>query len=861
MFTLSVLLKSRVRTRCKFLVNCHRLIVITLLFFPLICFADSFNRAESLFEEDLFSDALIQYENSLNSENAQEKKLFIQKRLAECHLELKDPTAALSSLNQMTEPDPYLMAVAYRLLQNYKKSIDLLHTIPFTQEIAFEMGCNYFYLGNFSEATTAFKYVKESFSTINFYPISQLFLAQIAINKDEINLAKEHLNNLNLSNNPSLSFEKHYWLGVCAFHEKDYAKAIDYFDQSLPKKSQQNQLSTFTPYHQSTLRFLAWSKIKLAESTSKEKQPQLLFQAEELFQRLLSISQEESLLADLGEYHLIKGALLTDRTSSEQAKDLSLQLGQSNQAESAYLKGLCALDQGAYLQTIGSIDLSQKSFREAAEAFQMAQIAFSQIDHPKTALSVKYKALAYYHEGTSESKIKAIEILDQLVHQQPNILELMKNPQEIYFILALMSTSDPQKLETIIQEGMDYAPQGTYADLLTKMKGLHYLQTDRKPDADAVFKLLIEKFPHSSYLAEAWFCRAQCVKNEEEKKEYLTHVYQYYPNSLFAPEAYFSLYSYREYVNGHRQSIKHLKAMPDRFPNSPLVMSAYYLIGLDHKKDRLSDEGRVIQRKNLIAAIDAFQQTELAFERLYTTKKMENDLSYYIQLRYKASLERALTNLAIANESQSAKKIIYLDYAKSVFTDIANELNDAKNNLVQLLGKEGIRDELLDETEFWLAKTFIHHQDKKKADEAFKRLIERHQNNHLATSYFFSRAFYERAMLAFNQQQYQKALDYLLLAEKNAQGLSIEQKLDLWIQQSFCYSSLNQLNDAMSLLSKVINEDAISGLRVKAMFLRSEVYEKQGRPELAMKQLKATSKKGGEWGQKAKEKLEQDYEH
>ena len=63
----------------------------------------------------------------------------------------------------------------------------------------------------------------------------------------------------------------------------------------------------------------------------------------------------------------------------------------------------------------------------------------------------------------------------------------------------------------------------------------------------------------------------------------------------------------------------------------------------------------------------------------------------------------------------------------------------------------------------------------------------------------------------------------------------------------------------MMLLSKVINDNAISGLRLNAMYLRAEIYEQQGRHDLAIKQLEATAKKAGEWALKAKEKLEKDY--
>ena len=47
--------------------------------------------------------------------------------------------------------------------------------------------------------------------------------------------------------------------------------------------------------------------------------------------------------------------------------------------------------------------------------------------------------------------------------------------------------------------------------------------------------------------------------------------------------------------------------------------------------------------------------------------------------------------------------------------------------------------------------------------------------------------------------------------------------------------------------------------RIKAMYLRAETYELQNRPELALKQLESTARKGGEWAQKAQKKLEENY--
>jgi len=45
----------------------------------------------------------------------------------------------------------------------------------------------------------------------------------------------------------------------------------------------------------------------------------------------------------------------------------------------------------------------------------------------------------------------------------------------------------------------------------------------------------------------------------------------------------------------------------------------------------------------------------------------------------------------------------------------------------------------------------------------------------------------------------------------------------------------------MLLLSQVVNDEVISPLRIQAMFLRAEIYEIQGRPELAAKQWEAAA--------------------
>jgi tetratricopeptide (TPR) repeat protein len=138
-----------------------------------------------------------------------------------------------------------------------------------------------------------------------------------------------------------------------------------------------------------------------------------------------------------------------------------------------------------------------------------------------------------------------------------------------------------------------------------------------------------------------------------------------------------------------------------------------------------------------------------------------------------------------------------------------------------------------------------------------------YEKSKIEQGYYFSRLWYDRGMIAFKENSPRQALQYFRHSETAAKGdiLDNHQLLDLWIQQSLCYLELGEMDSSMQLLSRVTNYNATSSLRIKAMYLRAEIYEKQGRHELAKKQLQATSSKGGEWALKAKQKLEKDYVH
>ncbi len=390
------------------------------------------------------------------------------------------------------------------------------------------------------------------------------------------------------------------------------------------------------------------------------------------------------------------------------------------------------------------------------------------------------------------------------------------------------------------------------------MFGKYHLQQKDWEKADTAFGQLSDD-------PEALFWRAIGARskgNEEIAKPYLEQIYIKYPSSPFAPSAYFHYYSYREYIRGQRKAIKHLNAMPFLYGDHSLTISAYYLIGLDNKKNHLSEEGKVVRQKDYIAAIDAFHQAEASYDRLLAKDKIsEQDKGYFTQVRYRSILERAGSNYDVANESEGGKKMIYLQYTEDLYRNLIAEFNKPGAPLsLYIIGKEKYP-KVLEEAEFGLGRTYLAKNRPVEANRTFDTMLERYQKGDIKQSYTLSRVWSEKGLIAKKNQSEGAALAAFFHAEQAGKDLlSPDEKLDLWIQQSLSYKELDQPNEAMKLLSKVVNDETISNLRVKAMYLRADIYAMQGRKELALKQLIATSGKGGEWGKKAKEKLEQEYE-
>lgn len=858
--------------------------------------ADAIKMAETLYAEGNYQDAIPLYHQIMHASSAPCAELVF--RLSNCYLEIKHPQAALDLLQssplapKWQEEKMYLIGYASRQLNAHQKALDLLQTLSvkpqfrLNNKIALEKGINYFFLNKFSEAANSFKSINWEPDDPQIYFTARLYLIRIALIRHQFEQADVLLKNFEIPLTHPLSYEKDYLAGLCCFAQNNYLQAVQHLEKAAPP-----HIDNY-PWRISTLRFLASGCLNMA-NRSKTHHEEWLTKAKSALDPLLAQSTQETDYFLLGDFYLLHSKYMQDEESAKKALEIFSQKNFFLSDEAirlAALKYAEALpnydERSTYFiklqeenpQNLGQIyfwqglndlkeglsDYQNQSRMAPNHAFfELAQAnfekAYFQLPASQAEQAIKYSLLAALFDPSPKKIHAAVNFLQNLIDQHSF---WQKGSGEIYYLAGLiwkqMAIIDPSSYliaeQALLKTNASPLPE-KWLQYNRQTLGLVYFQHKDWQKAEDTFDLILEAQPDCH---EVLFWKALCAEKQgdtDRKQNLLQTIYLQNTHSSIAPLAYFYTHTYREYLKGNKKAIKHLQAMRAQFEDHPLLISASYLIGMDLIKDHLTDEGTILRRKDFLAAIDAFHQAEMQFEDLTAKKKISaSAMPYFLHIRYRSMLERALANLAVAKQSYGAKQQIYLQYAEGVFISLKDELlhpSYALNESVQL--------PLLEESLYWLAKTYERKMQMAEACQILDEALAYYDEHDIKKGYLLSRIWYEKGSISQTSHEYDRAIVFFDEAEKTALNLSPDQKLDLWIQQSLCYKEMGDLEQAMKILSKAVNDEAISSLRVKAMYLRADVYALQGRPELALKQLEAVSKKGGDWGKLAKEKLEKIY--
>lgn len=844
--------------------------------------------------------------------------------LAKAYLFKGNYSAAIQILSQpklkKSVEKELIIAISYGHLGMINEKINILQSFldesgisPLPSEIYLELGKAYFQSKKLQNAKQQLSRVFFDKEKPTLYYLSRLYQARIGLIEKNYELAEEILDSMDPSiaeNNP-FHHEMLYLKGELHFLKKNYEKAASFFENCLPSKGAEN-----IEWYPDTLYYLGWCYLKIADASHQNKTYQLKHfnLAELLLKRLLEISPEEKVYLALGQCYLGRACYLSEKKALEESEKLlsktdifttkegksqslllraqagptySLrekffrQLTHETNNESSYyakgwyLRGINEFEEAQTLLTKNKMEEAYKLFFHAAQYFRKAFTLLNEKEPVLAGLALKYQAQSLYQTNSKEGRLMAFTLLNEAQDQNRSLFQKISNPDELIYLTALIGVKIAQLdgegnfyelADAKLKENIKNYPSGIFYDASLLLLGTLHFQKGNFLEAENHFLKLYATLPSSPLAGESLFwaslCKEELQQTSEEVRACRTKVFKEYPESRFADEAYFKTYSYLEYLQGERSAIKHLQNFKKHYPHSPLLINALYLIGMDNKRDRKSLEGKFIRRKNLTEAIDAFQEAESLFDQLFSEGLIPQEkLEYYISIRYRANLERAIANLMIAEESLGAKRQIYLEYAEEVFKKIIEDFQDPSHFLTRWIASNEPYPHIEEESSYWLSMTYIKGQNEEKSKNILSQMQEKYKALKITRGYFLSQVWYEQGLAAYRQFEYPYALQCFLNAEDASKGrvLSTDQKLNLWIQQSLCLKEMNQMDKAILILSKVINDDAVSGLRLKAMFLRSELYELDGRIELAKKQLESLSKKGGEWALKAKEKLVEKY--
>lgn len=814
-------------------------------------------------------------------------------------------------LDQSDQAIHYLLARNYQNMNRREHAVDELmfylslgdqNSLEFYEQAYWNLAKLSFERNDFDQSK-AYLEKLDSAKDVKIYYLSRIYLAKIALHTydyQSVDLYIEPLLGI-FPEDEDLRFEAFYLWGESYFQRKIYNKAIHAFEQAIPKRNRE-----LADWYPQTLYNLAWSAFQAAQDQEDELVKQALFEKATLtFEELLNFEKNDLAFLALVRLYIersvsepaLENKAMTLLEEREPFSNLDFEmealilkgriLKTYSEKENLFYQATQAQFSATALYGQAWSDRAMNAFEEGLESknpefFQRAVFGFSQAfewyqkrDRKEAARMLKFAAQSFYHQETKETRVKAFKTFQTLFRDYDDLLLGGSDRDEMLYLQAVVASQllyeDQMEeyievLDSALVELIDNYPHGKYADSALNLLATVSFRQHDYDKSERLFNRLASDYPRSKYAAEAWFWAAESAQWQDKDPETVQHyrkmVFEEYHMSPLADEAYFKYYHFNDYMQGNAEALFHLQSMENHYPYSPFLMVAHYLMGLNHKQDRTTVDGTVWKKADLGAAIHEFEEAYKVFDRLFKREQISKaNLEYFITVRYRALLERALIKLEMAQEFEGAKQQIYLEWAADAFKEVINDFEQADHPLSSVLFASQVYPRIFEECEYGLAQVYLHAKDEQKAEEVLSTMLERYVATKKKEGYYLSRVWYEQGRIAMRRQEYELSLKFFKRAEETGKSrlLSSEQRLDLWIQQSHSHRELKNYDDAMLMLSKVINEDVVSPLRLKAMFLRAEIYEIQGRHELAVRQLEASAEKGGFWANKAKEKLEKDY--
>lgn len=672
----------------------------------------------------------------------------------------------------------------------------------------------------------------------------KLLRAKIAKDSSQEEESLTYLNDLikSISTPKKVYLEALYLKGTILLNQGRLEEAVQCIERSIPQNPSLHSWSYDALYH------LGNTYLNIAPEALSELQMGYLERSETCILRLLELKKNPDAYLLLAKNIFLRithfaeeiererlEAILQEPLPQETRFEVALLIAQTEKKknrfqhlQTAEFENCPSFGKAYYLQAIDEI--ADFDFQSAQSSLQKAA-DFAKDDTLRLAIAKAYIAVA---------KEKALPILDTLTETLQEEIDCLR-------IQASEKNASREKAHIFLST---YADSPYTPDVLLQLAAISFQEKEYAASYQILLNIL-KSYPSFHDRAAALHMAAatldQMQAEFEQARILRKELLKLYPTSSYAEDAAFRLFPEKEYLLGTPHAISHLKTMVQEYPDSPYIVAARVYIGSYLLTESIKQKELDLKNSTLRQALQEFRATETAYANFSSKKAIPAPLTLYLkEMEIEAMLYQGKTLLDIF--TLGGEKTVLLEEAEEVFKAVIHRLNSFITKLLSINEKACTARMYYayQEASFLLAKVFEGQGKEGAARKQLLLLIEWMDALKLKGE-FLTKATLE---LAVKEQK----LELFDQAEQTASA-STSALLEVWIAKSVYLIKMNELDKAMMLLSKVVNADSASQLRIKAMVLRADIYELQHRQDLAIKQLEAAAKKGGEWGLEAEKKL------
>lgn len=361
----------------------------------------------------------------------------------------------------------------------------------------------------------------------------------------------------------------------------------------------------------------------------------------------------------------------------------------------------------------------------------------------------------------------------------------------------------------------------TYADALNRI-GDGYFNQRNFPQALEYYDKAVEISPTSGdYALFQSAYTAGLQKNYQLKIEKLKLLISKYPRSDYGDNALYEMARAYLMTQNDAKTIETYSKLVSEYPNSLLASKAVLEIGMVYYNQKNYDKS-INELKNVISTYPASEEAATAIESLETIYVEKGDVDNYFA--YIKSLGYEINRTSMAHQDSISFAVAEKQYMEETF-------EKAIPNLKSYLNKFCPNGKFCSTAQYYLADIYYRTDDKANALEAYNSVL-----NSVGSPYIEDAALHA-AEIAFDQKEYDKAMDYFKKLDNFAQNAENKNIARLGILRTSYF--LNNDAQTITVAGEIIADGkSTEAMRTEALLNRAKAYNRQNKLNDALKDLK-----------------------